>query len=342
MLTGVLNIYKERGYTSQDVISRMRGILRMKRLGHGGTLDPDAEGVLPVFVGGATRFIDLVSDRSKAYRCGFLLGASTDTQDTSGTVLSVCHGPLPGEDEVRAAVESFLGGYDQLPPMFSAKKVNGKRLYDLAREGKDVERSRVAIEIPAISMDSYLPEGQGEKPWIGSPFEDEESRKLFSSLPLVYMTVECSKGTYIRTLSSDIGEKLGCGACMCSLERIRSGSFHVEEAVRLDELETIVHSGQVSSCLVPVEELFLDCLRVSASSEEAERKLLNGNPLKAEELDLPEMLKRLPAFAGSAVIPEAMRVRMCDRYGRFRGLYRYRSGKEAFYPEKLLPDTTVD
>lgn len=342
MLTGVLNIYKERGYTSQDVISRMRGILRMKRLGHGGTLDPDAEGVLPVFVGGATRFIDLVGDRSKAYRCGFLLGVSTDTQDTSGTVTAVHHGPFPEEDEVRAAVESFLGGYDQLPPMFSAKKVNGKRLYDLAREGKDVERSRVAVEIPAISMDSYLPVGQKGDAWIGSPFEEKEDLKLFSSLPLVYMTVECSKGTYIRTLSSDIGERLGCGACMCSLERVRSGSFHAEEAVRLDELEKIVHSGQLSSYLVPVEELFLDYLRVSTSTEAAERKLCNGNPLTAEELDLPAALKTFGGSPASAEHMDAMRVRMCDRDGRFHGLYQYRGDKCAFYPEKLLPDTAVD
>lgn len=187
MLDGVLNIYKEKGYTSHDVVAKMRGILRQKKIGHTGTLDPDAEGVLPVCLGKGTRLCDMLTDHSKVYRAVLLLGIDTDTQDISGQILE----KRPVEEnpeQVLEVIKSFIGPYDQIPPMYSALKVDGKRLYELARAGKIVERQARQVVIHDITVESM-------------------------ELPRVTMTVSCSKGTYIRTLCHDIGKKLGCGGC---------------------------------------------------------------------------------------------------------------------------------
>ena len=196
MLDGVLNIYKEKGYTSHDVVAKMRGILRQKKIGHTGTLDPDAEGVLPVCLGKGTRLCDMLTDHSKVYRAVLLLGIDTDTQDISGQILE----KRPVEEnpeQVLEVIKGFIGPYDQIPPMYSALKVDGKRLYELARAGKTVERQARPVVIHDITVESM-------------------------ELPRVTMTVSCSKGTYIRTLCHDIGEKLGCGGCMEALIRTLS------------------------------------------------------------------------------------------------------------------------
>ena len=205
MLSGILNVYKEPGYTSNDVVAKLRGILGQRKIGHAGTLDPAASGVLPVLLGTATRLSDEIMRHEKSYLASMLLGVTTDTQDLTGTVLSRWERALPEEDAVRQAVLSFKGGYEQLPPMYSAKQVNGKRLYELAREGKEVVRSKVFVKITDIRI-----------------------RKM--DLPRVWIEVDCSKGTYIRTLCHDIGVLLGCGAAMDSLVRTRAGGFFLEDA----------------------------------------------------------------------------------------------------------------
>ena len=217
-MDGVYNIYKEAGWTSFDVVAKMRGILHIKKIGHTGTLDPNATGVLPVCVGRYTKLVEKIAGDDKEYVAVMLLGVRTDSQDTTGTVLEpVANAVDPAtltKDEVLSAIESFVGGYDQLPPMYSAKKVGGKKLVDLARKGIEVERTPRFVSISAIAVEDM-------------------------DLPRVRMRVTCGKGTYIRTLCNDIGDKLGCGACMESLVRTRVGSYTIEDSVTLEELQRI-------------------------------------------------------------------------------------------------------
>ena len=209
MLDGIIVVNKEAGFTSNDVVAKMRGICRQKKVGHTGTLDPDATGVLPVCLGSGTKLCDMLAERDKEYVAELLLGVSTDTQDVSGTVLSE-RDVEASEEQVREAVMSFLGPYDQVPPMYSALKVNGKKLYELAREGKEIERKARRVEILELEI-------------------------LDVALPVVKMRVVCTKGTYIRTLCADIGEKLGCGGTMKSLQRTRVGRYRLEDALTLGD-----------------------------------------------------------------------------------------------------------
>ncbi len=298
MLNGILNVYKESGYTSNDVVAKLRGILRQRRIGHAGTLDPAATGVLPVLLGSATRISEWVMDHEKEYRTILVLGVETDTQDLTGSVLRTYDGPFPCEDEIRQAVLSFAGGYEQLPPMYSAKQVNGKRLYELAREGKVVERKKVFVSIPAITVERI-------------------------DLPEVTIDVRCSKGTYIRTLCHDIGKKLGPGASMKELTRTSAGGFSIDDAVTLSQIEAIASEGRISEKIVPVEELFLDCLRVRTLTAQAQKKLLNGNALTTSELSLP------PAGAGDLI-------RMCTSEGSFLAIYRFEPGKKRYVPYRMF------
>ena len=193
MINGIVNIYKEKGYTSHDVVAVLRKVVGQKKIGHTGTLDPDATGALPVCLGRATKVCELLTDHDKTYEALLLLGKTTDTQDISGEVLEERDPGDLTEEEVRSCIESFIGEYDQIPPMYSALKVNGKKLYELAREGKTVERKSRKVQIHGI-------------------------RILEMNLPHVRMEVDCSKGTYIRTLCHDIGEKLQVGGCMEGLQ----------------------------------------------------------------------------------------------------------------------------
>ena len=212
MVNGILNVYKEKGYTSHDVVAKLRGIVGQKKIGHTGTLDPDAEGVLPVCLGRATKVCDMLTEKDKTYEAVLLLGKETDTQDISGTVLRVGETEGLTQEQVKDCVMSFVGEYDQIPPMYSALKVNGKKLYELAREGKTIERKSRKVEI-------------------------KEIRILEMALPRVRMEVSCSKGTYIRTLCHDIGEKLGCFGCMESLLRTKVSRFELESSLKLSEIQ---------------------------------------------------------------------------------------------------------
>ena len=207
MINGVLNVWKEAGFTSHDVVAKLRGILHQKKIGHTGTLDPDATGVLPVCLGKGTRLCDMLTDETKTYEALLHLGIATDTQDMSGTVTAEAPVTVT-EEEVRDCIASFVGEQQQVPPMYSALKVNGKKLYELAREGIEIERKARTVHFYEISI-------------------------LEVKLPLVRMEVTCSKGTYIRTLCHDIGEKLGCHGCMEQLIARESASLTETERTRL-------------------------------------------------------------------------------------------------------------
>ena len=221
MNSGIINVYKEAGYTSFDVVARLRGILKIKKIGHTGTLDPDATGVLPVCVGKATKLCDMLTDKDKVYECVMMLGVETDTYDLSGRVLER-KSVNSTEEEIVGAINSFVGDIMQVPPMYSALKVNGKKLYELAREGKEVERKARPVTIFSIDI-------------------------LNISLPEVSIRIHCSKGTYIRSLCHDVGQKLGCGCAMKSLVRTRVSMFDISDARALDEIERIVKAGNRQS-----------------------------------------------------------------------------------------------
>lgn len=224
MIHGILNVRKEKGFTSHDVVAKLRGMTRQKKIGHTGTLDPDAEGVLPVCLGKATRLCEMMTDKEKAYEAVMVLGKETDTQDLSGTVLDTSATGHLTEEEVQEAILSFVGIYDQIPPMYSAVKVGGKKLYELAREGKEIERKARRVEIRSI-------------------------RILEMRLPEVRFEVVCSKGTYIRTLCHDIGRKLGCRACMGDLLRTKSGNFTLDQSRTLSEIQEYLDGGRIGRFL---------------------------------------------------------------------------------------------
>ena len=227
-MDGVIVIRKEKGYTSHDVVAKLRGILHMKKIGHTGTLDPDAEGVLPVALGKATRLVDMITDKEKTYEAVMRLGVVTDTQDMSGTVLSEVPEFQVTEEELRTVTESFAGDYMQVPPMYSALKVNGKKLYEFAREGKMVERKPRPVHFYEIEI-------------------------LDIDFPLVHFRVTCSKGTYIRTLCHDIGEELGCGAAMETLLRTKVGRFTLDDAITLAQTEEAVRNGEIEQRILGIE-----------------------------------------------------------------------------------------
>lgn len=250
MLNGIINIYKEKGFTSHDVVAKMRGICRQKKIGHTGTLDPDATGVLPVCLGSGTKLCDMLTDKDKEYVAELLLGVETDTQDVTGEVLARYPVDVT-ETQVEEAVMSFLGDYMQVPPMYSALKVNGKKLYELARAGKEVERQARPVKILKLEI-------------------------LEMQLPVIKFRVACSKGTYIRTLCADIGAKLGCGGTMQSLERTRVGTFSLDKAVTLAQLEAIRDEGKLEEILFPVESAFTECPALHVLPE-YQKLLDNGN-----------------------------------------------------------------
>lgn len=294
-MDGVIVIRKEKGFTSHDVVAKLRGILHMKKIGHTGTLDPDAEGVLPVALGKATRLVDMITDKEKTYEAVMRLGVVTDTQDMSGTVLSQTAELHVTEEELRAVIESFVGDYMQVPPMYSALKVNGKKLYELAREGKTVERKPRPVHFYEIEI-----------------FEID--------LPLVRFRVTCSKGTYIRTLCHDIGEKLGCGAAMETLLRTKVGRFTLDDAITLAQTEEAVKNGVIESKVLGIEEILAEYPRVCCTKE-GDRLLANGNPLVQTLVDAEE---------------KDGWIRMCNSEGNFAGVYQWDEKRDRYFPVKMF------
>lgn len=297
MFDGVINVYKEAGYTSHDVVAKMRGILKQRKIGHTGTLDPDAEGVLPVCLGKGTRLCDMLTDKTKTYQAVLLLGQETDTQDTSGEVLATCPVEV-SEEQIHRAVMSFVGEYAQVPPMYSALKVNGKKLYELARAGKEVERQARQVEICSIVIDKI-------------------------QLPRVTMTVSCSKGTYIRTLCFDIGRVLGCGGCMEHLLRTQVERFQVKDSLTLQQIETMRDAGTLEQVIVPVEDMFLEYQKVKTLPD-YDFLVHNGNQVREEQLEKKESIcKDQP-------------VRLYDSKDQFTGIYEYREDRKWFQPRKMF------
>lgn len=226
-MDGVINIYKEKGWTSFDVVAKLRGILKIRKIGHTGTLDPDAEGVLPVCVGTATKAVEALMDHEKEYETVLLLGEKRDTGDVTGKLLE--KKPYSSSEEtLRTVISSFEGGYDQIPPMYSALKVKGKRLYEYAREGILIEREPRFVSIPKIEVTDIV-------------------------LPRIRFRVTCGRGTYIRAFCEDIAEKAGTVGCMESLLRTRVGIFCIEEAHRLSEVEEKAKNGSLTELFCPVE-----------------------------------------------------------------------------------------
>lgn len=258
MINGIINIYKEKGYTSHDVVAKLRGITKQKKIGHTGTLDPDAEGVLPVCLGKATKICGMLTDKDKIYETTLLLGVETDTQDVGGQVIQRKDTSCLTQEAVRECILGYIGEYMQVPPMYSALKVNGKKLYELAREGKEVERKARKVSIYGI-------------------------RILEIDLPRVRMEVHCSKGTYIRTLCHDIGARLGCGGCMETLLRTKVSSFTLEESVRLSDVEEYKSQGRLRELVLPVDEMFAS-LRGFFVRPEFVSLAYNGNALKPGQL----------------------------------------------------------
>ena len=227
MATGILIVDKPSGWTSQDVVAKLRGVFHEKRVGHGGTLDPMATGVLPVFFGRATRAVDFFEHAEKAYVADLLLGTVTDTQDTTGTVLSQRSATVTRE-ALETTLNGFLGEQQQLPPMYSAVKINGKKLYEIARKGKEVERTPRTITVFELKLLDF----------------DGTTARLY---------IHCSKGTYVRTLCHDIGAALGCGGCMAALRRVQAGAYGEAEAIPLD---AIIATPQPEALLRPIDSLF--------------------------------------------------------------------------------------
>ncbi|MDE5777005.1 MAG: tRNA pseudouridine(55) synthase TruB [Lachnospiraceae bacterium] len=262
MYHGVISVYKEKGYTSFDVVAKLRGILKQKKIGHTGTLDPDAEGVLVVCLGRATKLCGLLTDKSKTYEAVLLLGKTTDTEDSSGTVLSSCDVTATPE-EIRETILSFKGEYEQIPPMYSAIKVNGKRLYELAREGEVIERSPRKVIIHDIQIQKI-------------------------EIPYVTFTVSCGKGTYIRSLCRDIGEKLGCGGIMDRLIRNSVNAtetgmvFTREKSHTLDKIEKLVENQEFETHILPIDAMFPQLMKCYVN-EDGNKKLYNGNLLKTKD-----------------------------------------------------------
>ena len=267
-MNGVLLIDKESDWTSNDVVAKLKGILRERRIGHSGTLDPMATGLLVVFVGRATRAVEFAEGHDKAYRAGLRLGLVTDTQDITGTVLEE-HAVSVTEEQLCDTLESFRGEQLQLPPMYSAIKVNGRRLYDIARSGGEVERKKRAITIHDISL-------------AGREGED------------YVLDISCSKGTYVRTICHDVGAALGCGGCMSALRRTRAGGFDVSQAHKLSEVQRYADEGRAEELLLPVDELFNEYEKCSAS-ETAEKRIRCGNEYKTQ---LPDGVYRVYSRTG--------------------------------------------
>lgn len=298
MIHGIINVHKEKGFTSHDVVAKLRGIVGQKKIGHTGTLDPDATGVLPVCLGKATKLCDMLTDKNKTYETVLLLGLTTDTQDISGTVVKETSTANLCEADVREAILSFVGEYQQVPPMYSALKVNGKKLYELAREGIEIERKARPVSIFSINI-----------------------KKI--DLPRVRMEVSCSKGTYIRTLCHDIGEKLNCGGCMETLIRTKVSCFEIADSVTLAQIQEQKDAGRLEELITPIDAMFAEFEAVTLK-EEFEAFAYNGNVF------LPKHIE------GDSKLTDMQKVRVYNKSGEFIAIYQFVKEKHIFQIEKMF------
>lgn len=299
MYNGIINVYKEKGYTSHDVVAKMRGILKMKKIGHTGTLDPDAVGVLPVCMGKGTKLVELITDKDKTYEAVLKLGIATDTQDITGTVIRSSEVNV-NFHQIEAAIKGYIGEYLQLPPMYSAIKVDGRRLYELARQGKEIERERRKVIIHDIRILDY---------------REEEHE--------ITLSVDCGKGTYIRTLLHDIGETLGCGGTMKSLIRTASGNFRIEDALTLSRIEELVRENSLDAHIIPVDDMFLGFNKVQVLPD-FHKLIYNGNAFHPDHIG-----QRTEEITTA-------QVRVYDSDDNFIGIYRYDTEDNLYKPVKMF------
>ncbi|MBE5851625.1 MAG: tRNA pseudouridine(55) synthase TruB [Lachnospiraceae bacterium] len=299
MINGIIIVSKEQEYTSHDVVAKMRGICRQKKIGHTGTLDPNATGVLPVCLGNATKLCDMLTDHDKEYIAEFELGKISDTLDIWGEVtVTDADVSLLTEETVKQVIYSMEGDQMQVPPMYSAKKIDGKKLYELARAGIEVERKAVPIHVSEMEI-------------------------LEMALPKVVIRVACSKGTYIRSICADIGEKLGCGAVMTALERTKAGMFLKENSYSLAQIQTLRDENRLEEIVIPVETCFEQYERILVKPF-AEKMLKNGNELHYDML---------------TKIPTTEKCRICDAKGQFYGVFLAWNDKKTVKPWKMfLPE----
>ncbi len=309
MYNGIIIVNKDAGMSSHDVVYRLRKMTGQKKIGHMGTLDPQARGVLPVCLGSATRLSDFFLKAAKQYRAVMRLGVVSDTQDMTGQILRRSD-DLPDAETIRGAVASFEGEISQIPPMYSAVKHRGKKLYELARKGVEVERKPRQVTISQIETERI----DGDR---------------------VTMLITCSKGTYIRTLCADIGERLGCGACMEDLVRTKSGPFDISRARTLQELEGLWEQQTV---LLPIDSFFAGFPGYKTVPED-DYLLWNGNPLLIQ--DMEKAMDGTNGAAGISLPPELSpdyTIRMYDSAGDFWGVYTISNKRKGLYrPFKMFP-----
>lgn len=288
-MDGIINVYKEAGFTSHDVVAKLRGILHQKKIGHTGTLDPEATGVLPVCCGKATKVCELLTDKDKSYRAVCRLGIETDTQDLTGNILNKYDTGDLTEENIRKCVSEFQGDIMQIPPMYSALKVNGKKLYELAREGKTIERKARPVHIDSIDI-----------------IDIDLDNNTFT------MDVTCSKGTYIRTLCHDIGKKLGIAAAMESLIRTRVSIFELENAMTLSQIQQLADEGmdRLEEKITKVDSLFPDYPKLYVN-ERGAKYLSNGNSLKKKDF----------LYSDKIMVKDNQSVLIYDEKSCFKAIY---------------------
>ncbi len=297
-MDGILNVYKEKGFTSHDVVAKLRGIFHQKKIGHTGTLDPDATGVLPVCLGKATKVCELLTDKDKTYHAIVQLGIVTDTQDTSGKILEE-HEVEVTFEQIQKVASDFVGDLMQIPPMYSAIKVNGKKLYELARAGQEIKREPRKIQVFSLELGEY-----------------DEANHTFE------MNVHCGKGTYIRTICHDIGQALGCGGAMKELVRTRVSSFTIESAKTLSEIEEALKVNDIS-ILAPVDSVFMNLPSGYVKQPASLKRLMNGNQLFEQDVETI-----------SRTLNMGERVRIYDLEDKFIAIYEFK--ENGYYPVKMF------
>src|SRR5574344_613477 len=306
-INGVINVYKEKGFTSHDVVAKLRGILKIKKIGHTGTLDPNAEGVLPVCIGNATKLCDMIMEKVKVYEAELILGRTTDTQDLTGTTIDTMDideiKERIADVDLKNVIQSFVGKYNQIPPMYSALKVNGRKLYDLAREGIEIERKAREVEIHSIEI-------------------------LNDEMPVIKIRVSCSKGTYIRTLCYDIGNKIGIPSCMGELLRVLSGMFLLEDSYKLNKIEETVRNNLLdeSGMITDTEDILSNYDKLIVK-DEFDKLLMNGNKLV-------KVMFTNESISSITEINEGAWYRVYNSKNEFVGVYEYQN--EIFQPEKMF------
>ncbi|MCQ2506854.1 MAG: tRNA pseudouridine(55) synthase TruB [Lachnospiraceae bacterium] len=314
MYDGIININKPSGFTSHDVIAKLRGILHFKKIGHTGTLDPLACGVLLLCLGSATRLCDMMPDKGKCYRGRMKFGFETDTEDITGEVLRSCEMKIT-EEELEKALNSFIGTYNQMPPMYSAKRIEGKRLYEYARSGQEIERKSCEVIIKDIKLEEVIKNEQG--------FIEE-----------AVIFVECGSGTYIRSLIRDIGYKLNGFACMTELTRTKVGDFSLENSYTLEDIERLVKEGNERTAKMKVDLAFPNLPKLVTVAE-SDYLLDNGNPIRYDELICED--GRL--LSESDIIKNENVYRMYTSTGYFYGLYERKRSNYILFPKKMfVPD----